>query len=244
MTKKQRQTIKGVRAILDITEKSQPQLAKDIGASVSTVKSWTRRPKKDWRTINPDFRRRIFAAYGAMINDGGRLFSVVNGREQPYTKKSFDGWSNYLINAKRPHKLSKPENQEQSIVNYFSSRGTDSLCRIFHAASEYIEHNRGKKLFAVVESFNQWAENTIADFKLSKSNQFHPRYRPIMKSVTPENNLPPDFAANSVIKEGSPRFNAHIEHLQAAAKKGDKTAIANLKQRGIEPDKTAEKLRC
>jgi len=56
-----------------------------------------------------------------------------------------------------------------------------------------------------------------------------------------------NHAANSItvsiIEEGSPRHNAHIKYLKAAAKKGDKAAIANLKQRNIELDKTDEKLR-
>ena len=246
MTKKQRQTIKAVRAIIDFTGKSQPQLAKDIGASVSTVKSWTRRSKKDWREINPDFKRRIFAAYGAMIGDDGRLFAVVNDREQPFTKKLSDDWCNYLINAKRPHQSPQPKNPERSIVGYFCSQGIDSLCRIFHAASEYIEHDRGKKLFAVVESFNQWAESTIADFKLSKSDQFHPRFPAVMKNVTPENSwssLPPNYAANSIIEKGSPRHNAHLEHLKVMARNGDKAAIANLKQHNIEVAMPIEKPR-
>jgi hypothetical protein len=32
---------------------------------------------------------------------------------------------------------------------------------------------------------------------------------------------------------GSPEHNAHIAHLKAAAKKGDKLAVANLKQYGL-----------
>ena len=136
----------------------------------------------------------------------------------------------------------RPFYSGQSIVNYFVGRGCDSISRIFEAASEK-DNGRADKFFAVVESFNQWAENTIADFKLSKSNQFHSRYRPIMKSVTPENNLPSNFAANFIIEKGSPRHNAHIKYLKAAAKRGDKAAIANLKQHGIEVEKTAEKSR-
>ena len=102
------------------------------------------------------------------------------------------------------------------------------------------------KFFAVVESFNQWAESTITDFKLSKSNQFHSRYQLMMKNVTPENNLPPNFAANLIIEKGSARHNAHLELLKAIVKKGEKAnanskdkaeakaAAANLKQHNIE----------
>jgi hypothetical protein len=37
----------------------------------------------------------------------------------------------------------------------------------------------------------------------------------------------------SATYKGSPEHNAHIEHLKAAAKKGCKLAIANLKQYGL-----------
>jgi transcriptional regulator with XRE-family HTH domain len=234
VTKKQRKTQKAIAEIMAVAKRTQSQLAKDIGASESTVKSWTR--KKNPLRLSRDLKTRIFAAYGAMIDESGRLFAVVNGAERPFTKDSFDGWREHLANAKRPFYSG------QSIVSYFCSRAADSLFRVFRAASEK-DNGRADKFFAVVESFNQWAESTIKDFKLSKSNQFHPRYLPMMKSVTPENSLPPDFAANFIIEKGSLRHNAHIEYLKAAAKKGDKAAIANLKQHGIEADKTAEKLR-
>jgi len=233
MTNTQRRTQKAVTEIVKIRG-SQPLVAKDIGASLDTVKSWTR--KKNPLPVSRAFKTRMSAAYGAMIDEGGRLFAVVNGNEQPFTKETFNGWREHLTNAKRPFYSG------QSIVNYFVGRGCDSISRIFEAASEK-DNGRADKFFAVVESFNQWAENTIADFKLSKSNQFHSRYRPIMKSVTPENNLPSNFAANFIIEKGSPRHNAHIEYLKSAAKKGDKAAIANLKQHGIEVEKTAEKSR-
>jgi transcriptional regulator with XRE-family HTH domain len=234
MTKPERQTQKAIAAIMEVAGRTQLQIAKDIGASESTVKSWTR--KKNPLPVSRAFKTRMFAAYGAMIDENGRLFTVVNGAERIFTKDSFNGWREHLTNAKRPFYSGR------SIVSYFVSRGLDSMSRIFHAASEK-DNGRADKFFAVVESFNQWAESTIKDFKLSKSNQFHPRYQPMMKSVTPENNLPPNFAANFIIEKGSPRHNAHIEYLKAAAKKGDKAAIANLKQYGIEVETTAEKLR-
>ncbi len=232
MTKTQRQTIKSVAEIVAVRG-SQPLVAKDIGASLNTVKSWTR--KKNPLKVSRAFKTRILAAYGAKIDDGGRLFSIVNGMEQPFTKQTFESWRDYLSNAKRPFYSGN------SIVSYFVGRGCDSISRIFWAASEK-DNGRSDKFFAIVESFNQWAESTIKDFKLSKSNQFHSRYQPMMKTVMPEKNLPPNFAANFVIQKGSPRHNAHIEYLKTAAKKGDKAAIANLKQHGIEADKTAENM--
>jgi hypothetical protein len=141
-----------------------------------------------------------------------------------------DDWREHLTKAKRPHYSGR------SIVSYFVSQGLDSMSRIFHAAAEK-DNGRSDKFFAVIESFNQWAESTIEDFKLSKSNLFHPRYPAVMKNVTPENSwnsLPPNYAADVVIEKGSARHNAHLEILKALAKKGDKAAIANLKQHGIE----------
>jgi hypothetical protein len=226
MTNKQRQTQKAVAEIVKVRG-TQPLLAKDIGASLDTVKSWTR--KKNPLPVSRAFKKRISAAYGAMIDDSGRLFSILGGRKQTFTQHSFDGWREYLTNAKRPFYSGR------SIVSYFVSRGLDSMSRIFHAAEEK-DNGRKDKFFAVVESFNQWAESAIEDFKLSKSDQFHPRYRARMKSVTPENNLPPNFIANCIIEKGSPRHNAHIEDLKTLAIKGDKAAIANLKQHNIEVD--------
>jgi len=230
MTKIQRQTQKAVAEIVAVRG-SQPLVAKDIGASLDTVKSWTR--KKNPLPVSRVFKKRLFAAYGSMIDDGGRLFAVVNGAEQPFTKQTFDGWRGHLTNAKRPFYSGR------SIVNYFVSCGCGSISRIFEAASEK-DNGRTDKFFAVVESFNQWAENTIKDFKLSKSNQFHPRYPAVIKNVTPENSWN-SLPANFIIKKGSPRHNAHIEYLKAAAINGDKAAIANLKQYGIEVDMPTKK---
>ena len=79
MTKIQRQTQKAVAEIVAVRG-SQPLVAKDIGASLDTVKSWTR--KKNPLPVSRAFKKRLFAAYGSMIDDGGRLFAVVNGGEQ------------------------------------------------------------------------------------------------------------------------------------------------------------------
>lgn len=229
MTKKQRQAQKSVLEIMATARRTQQQLAKDIGASVNTVKSWTR--KKNPRPVSSDLKKRIYGAYGAMIGDDGKLFSISSeGKEQPFTKEALEDWRKHRVNSKRPHYSGR------SIVNYFVSRGIDSMSRIFHAASEK-DNGRTDKLFAVVESFNQWAASAIKDFKLSKSNEFNAKYRAIMKSVAPEDDwesLPPDYASNHVIEKGSPRWNQHVDLLKALAKKGDKAAIANLELYNIE----------
>ncbi len=52
----------------------------------------------------------------------------------------------------------------------------------------------------------------------------------MMKSVTPENNLPPNFAANLIIEKGSAKTREDLNYLKAIVKKGEK-ANANSKDK-------------
>jgi transcriptional regulator with XRE-family HTH domain len=178
MTKARKQTQKAVAAIMAAIGKTQRQLAKDIGASESTVKSWTR--KKNPLRISSDFKARIYAAYGAFIDDSGNLFAFVNGAKKEFTKESFVRWREYMTKTSRPYYSGR-----SPVTSYFVARAGEVIGRIFWAATEK-ENGRADKCFAVVECFNQWAQNTIKDFRLSKSKLFtSPRYLAIMKSVIP-----------------------------------------------------------
>lgn len=169
MTKQQRQTQNAIAEIMAVAGRSQAQLAKDIGASINTVKSWTRR--KNPLAISYDFRKRIFAAYGALILINGKLvsfplaFDKGKVKEKPFTKESLQNWRKYLENTKRADYAGNA-----SISNYFTDKGCDLTRRIFNAAWEK-DNGRNERFFAVVESFNKWAIGAIETFSLSKTSE-------------------------------------------------------------------------
>jgi hypothetical protein len=140
----------------------------------------------------------------------------------------------------------------RNIEGFLISDSVDVLCRTLEAARDKGGENNYRRLFAVVEDFLNWSQGIIKDFKLEESKHIQDVHSVIKKSgiIEPTGRAkyiamsqsvvyqtpakPPNYAANSIIEKGSPRHNAHIEYLKTMAKKGDKAAIANLKQHNIE----------
>jgi hypothetical protein len=258
MTENIRQSRAAIRQMLRVILKTQKQLAEDIGAQAAEVRQWT-----TVRQVPEEHRKRIAAFYGAVWDDSGNVWQAGEQKRRKFTRKSFKSWRERLVEL---HKnslgfpislpLLKPNGEthdKYNIEKFLIGKSVDVLCRTMSAAEDRRGENNSPRLFAVVESFLYWSQGIVEDFKLADSKHLQDvhhvtkrsgiiertsqkKYLPMLKSVTQENSMPPNIAAGFIIKKGSSRHNAHIEHLKTMAKKGDKAAIANLKQHPNESD--------
>jgi hypothetical protein len=273
MTKKQRQSRAAVMEILRVTRITQKQFAEDIGEDARVVRQWTMGAKPrlvppEYRERIAAFYGAVWNDKGNVYQAGSgepRRFTrkSFEGRRTllVFMHRNRCGFPRMRRTNGKP--WTKPNGEpyhKNGIEDFLFSRSLDVLCRTLRAAEGRGGGNNSRRLFAVIASFLRWSQGIIEDFKLADSKEIQDvhrvlkrsgiiertnqrKYIPMMKSVTTEISLPPNIAASFIIEKGSPRHNAHIEYLKAAAKKGDKDAIANLKQYGIEVETTAEKLR-
>ena len=159
MTKAQRRAKKAVAAILDAAELTQGQFAEMIGASLDTVKSWTR--KKNPSPVSPQFETRILLATGAEIwGDGSvvtgwRVGSKCGLANKPFTNEAFKFWRTHVAKS------------DEAVARHYTDLAADSIKRIFTAAIQPVRGQRNK-LPAVWQSFSEWLVNTTEDFNLKK----------------------------------------------------------------------------
>jgi hypothetical protein len=204
MTKAQRRTKKAIAAILDATGLTQTQLAEMIGASLDTVKGWTR---KNPKPITRKFESLILKAIGAKIMDDGSVITnwqgslLVENRFEnpkkhdysiyetiyyggiepagkPFTRETFTFWRTYVAKS------------NAQLAALYSYHAANVVRQIFHAA---IQPVRGQKnLPAVWTSFCEWQKDTTEKFNLSSQldkmgkNYFRDTYIiPTRKSAPP-----------------------------------------------------------
>jgi len=259
MTKKQiqlRTSRAAIRELLRVTNRTQREFAEDIGATPGEVRQWT-----SVRLVPVEYRRRIMAAMGAEWDESGKVWQAGNIKRHKFTPESFDNWRERLIEMHRhragfqlnPHNVKKPNGErhdQYNIEDFLNGRAIDIISRTMAAAEDRRGKNNYRRLFAVLESLIHWSQGIVKDFKLSDSEHIQDVYRiPKKSGIIAKSNqekyirllqsiidppAAPNYPADFIIKKGSPRHNAHIEYLKSAAKNGDKAAIANLKQHGIE----------
>lgn len=133
-----------------------------IGASLDTVKGWTR--EKNPSPISQQFKTRIMFATGALIKKDSSVVAEITpppcGKHdpkpdcsEPFTKETFDFWRTRIFKS------------NEVLADRCVRHCTDSLRRIFHAASQPV---RGKRnLPAVWNSFCDWYKDTKKKFNLS-----------------------------------------------------------------------------
>lgn len=157
MKKAQQRTKKAVSFILNATNLTQREFAEMIGASLDTVKSWTR--KKNPSPISRQFEERILAATGAKIMpDGAVVIFREYGNYQTgelFTLETFNFW--------RAHQTQPTE----IMADYNACQAADMVRRILHAAIKPVRGKRNGTL-AVMNSFWDWAADTTKTFNLQR----------------------------------------------------------------------------
>ncbi|MFZ0827865.1 MAG: helix-turn-helix transcriptional regulator [Verrucomicrobiia bacterium] len=235
MTKTQRRTQKGVAAILAAANLTQKQLAELIGASLDTVKGWTR--KMNPSPISRHFESRIMLATGAIIKDDGSVVTSWQGSLQvenrfrkddrsvcetiyyggiepagkPFTVEAFTFWRTYVAKS------------DEVLAALYSFEAADFARRIFHAAIQPVQVGRGKvrgqrnKLPAVWNSFYEWQIATRENFNLSRQldalGEDYFKDNPTPSSLLhPTKELRPTFAPDlPVVVEGKNRAGIVVE---------------------------------
>lgn len=264
MKRKQPKSRTAILEILRVTGKTQKQFAEDIGAEAGEVRQWT-----TVRTVPAEYRRRIMAATGAEWDESGKVWQAGGGKRRQFTLKSFVDWRERLISLH--HKrlgfqqpFLKPNGERYDRYNievFLNGRVKSIIGRTMAAVEDRGGMNNYRRLFAVLESLIHWSQRIVKDFKLSDSKHIQDVHRisksGILESTHQEKYIRlmqsiidpaavPNYPSNSIIEKGSPRHNAHLEHLKAMVKNGRKAdanskdkadakaAAANLKLHGIE----------
>jgi hypothetical protein len=153
MKKAQRPTPNAIKTILDETDLKQYQFADMIGASLDTVKGWTR--KKSPSPISQQFKTRILFATGAAIKDDGSVVAGLTFPTEPFTKDTFAFWRTRIFKS------------NEVIADRCARRCADSIRRIFRAACPLVPGEK-RNLPAVWSSFCDWEADTIKNFNLSR----------------------------------------------------------------------------
>jgi hypothetical protein len=169
LTKSQLRTKRAVGDILKATELPQTDFAKLVGASLDTVKSWTRsKPAK----MSPEFEWRILHATGAQIQPDGSVVMFVKspkgkpnpkthrykgGRfNKPYSKQAFEFWQRFAVPSKiemiKDSTIESTKHAVEAILKAAATKG----------------HTKGMKFqfLAVLASFDEWIAKTAQEFDL------------------------------------------------------------------------------
>jgi transcriptional regulator with XRE-family HTH domain len=171
LNKSQLRTKRAVGEILKATGLRQIEFAQRIGASLDTVKSWTRSKPAE---MSRDFEWRILHATGAQIQPDGSVVMFIkspNGKpdhktgkykgglyNKPYSKKAFEFWQRFAIRSGIEG------------INYSIIESAKHSVEVILKAAATKGETMGMKFqfLAVRTSFDEWVEKTVQEFSLEK----------------------------------------------------------------------------
>lgn len=147
---------------------TQSQLAEMIGASLDTVKAWTR--KKNPNPISPGFKHQIRTAIGAEIKNDGSVVEcwrdfinkeklILSPTHKPFTKDSFNRW----IAGNNPKK--NPSLQPERCIEA-AKQGIALLLKA--AINGEAGTGRQTKFVNVLDAFDEWLQEASQRFKLER----------------------------------------------------------------------------
>jgi len=167
MTKAQKATQKAIATIRD-AGLSQSQLAEMIGASLDTVKAWTR--KRNPNPISTKFQHQIMTATGAEIKNDGSVVEawrdfvdekklILSPTHKPYTAESF----RRFVESGNPKK-NRLLRHEVCIEG--AKQGVELLLRA--AVNGEAGTGRQTKFVSVLDDFDEWLCDASRRFKLER----------------------------------------------------------------------------